>query len=116
MRSGELRHRAIIQRPVRAVSATGEETVTYQDDFTASVGIKGIRGVMVENARQVAPDSTHKIMMRYMMGRTLNETNRILIGCNQYDVIFVDDIMLKGRWWEIHVKQRMGADGDQSGY
>ena len=116
MRSGELRHRAIFQRPVRSVSGTGEETVTYEDDFTASVGIKGIRGSMVENAQQVAPDSTHRIMLRYMMGRTLNETHRILIGIKQYDVLFVDDIMLKGRYWEVHVKQRMGADGDQSSY
>ena len=116
MRSGELRQRAIFQRPVRVVSGTGEETVTYQDDFQASVGIKGIRGVMVENARQVAPNSTHKIMLRFMKGRVLNETHRVLIGCNQYDVIHVDEIMLKGRYWEVHVKQRMGADGDKTSY
>lgn len=116
IRSGALRHRATIMRPVRAVSTTGEETVTYEEDFIAFAELKGIRGVMVENAQQIAPDATHKIVIRFMAGRILNETRRICVGVNEYDIIFVDDIMMKGRWWELHVKQRLGADGDKTSY
>lgn len=116
IRAGQLRHRAVVQEPVRTENATGEEVVTYQDCFEAFAEIKGIRGVMVENAKQVAPESTHKIMMRYGPNNLVNESHRILICSREYDVLFVDDIKLKGRWLEIHVKQRKGAYGDKSGY
>jgi SPP1 family predicted phage head-tail adaptor len=116
IRAGQLRTRATFQRPVRTLNDIGEEVVTYEDDFEASVSIKGIRGSMVENARQVAPEATHKVMLHYCKDRVLNESTRMISCGREYDIIFVDDVQLKTRFWELHVKQRKGAHGDQTGY
>jgi SPP1 family predicted phage head-tail adaptor len=110
------RHRAIFQKPVRTVSSTGEETVSYIDDYLASVSIKALRGKLLEASKQIAPTASNMIELRYSGDKTLNETYRIKIGGLIYNVLFVDDVRLKHRDWEILVEQNRGANGDQSGY
>jgi head-tail adaptor len=116
MKAGEGRHRALFQKPVRSVSITGEETVSYVDDYQASIGIKALRGNLLEASKQIAPTATNMLSMKYSGDRTLNETYRIKIGTLIYNILFVDDVQLKHRDWEILVEQNRGANGDQSGY
>ena len=114
--AGSCRHRAIFQKPARAISSTGEETVSYTDDYGASVGIKALRGKLLEASKQIAPTASNMITLRYSGDKTLNETYRIKIGTLVYDVLFVDDVRLEHREWEVLVEQNRGANGDQSGY
>lgn len=116
VRSGDFRQIATIEKPARDTLPNGEKVVRYEPDYMAYVSIKGIRGSMVENAKQVAPEASHKIMLRFMRGQTLDESRRINIKGNIYDIHFVDDVMMQGRLWEVHVKQQRGAIGDQAGY
>jgi head-tail adaptor len=114
--AGISRNRAIFQKPVRSVSATGEETVSYVDDYLATVGIKALRGSTLEASKQISTTATNMITMRWSGQKTLNETYRIKIGELIYTILFVDNVQLKNMEWEILVEQNRGPNGDQSGY
>lgn len=65
MRSGELRHRIIIQKKATVRNSYGEETISWSSNIGAWASISPLRGNQFFAARQVQAEMSHSIRMRY---------------------------------------------------
>jgi SPP1 family predicted phage head-tail adaptor len=116
MRAGQMRHEATFQRPVRTTDEVGQEVVTYEDEFEDMVEVKAMSGKMLQRAQQIDVSASHVINMRYQEDYRLTEQHRIKIGCNTYDIKFIDNVKERDIWLQVYAEQHKGAYGDQSGY
>jgi len=66
MRSGELRHRIIIEKKTVSVSTQyGERTVSWSSNIGAYCAIYPMRGNLYFASQQTQAGATHRIRMRY---------------------------------------------------
>lgn len=88
MRTGSLRHRIDIQREKSPAtrSESGEEVPVWQTLVTRYASIEPLSGRELWQARQVRPDVTHKIIMRFF---AMTPKYRLKFGSRIFNVVSV---------------------------
>ena len=104
IRAGALRHCAIVQEAVRSIGTTGVPTVTYEDIDTVKCSITSTRGSVAETYRQISPQSTHVVKMRYY--KHIKADDRLVINSVAYDIDHVDNVKQMNRWLEVLVHEQ----------
>lgn len=79
MRAGNLRHRVTIQRLALATAdAYGEQTEVWSDVATAWAEVRPLTGTEGWKAKQVQPEATSQVNMRYVSD--LTSADRLAFG------------------------------------
>jgi SPP1 family predicted phage head-tail adaptor len=77
--AGQIRHRVAIQSPTRGPkNATGEEPVTWGTVTTVWASIEPLSGRELDRARQVQPDTTHRVRFRHQPGVAIGADWRLV--------------------------------------
>lgn len=80
MRSGELRQRVTLQRPVYAVNAAGDSVITgWQDIGTFPARVRHVTTAEADRFARLQTVVTHHVTMRWLPG--VNGTMRLVWGC-----------------------------------
>lgn len=79
MQAGQLRHRLALQSPSETI-VRGEAVVTWNTVATRWAKIEALQGRELWNARQVQPDITHRIELRFETGIALTSKWRLLLA------------------------------------
>ncbi len=79
MRTGLLRHRVTIQKPISTAKGDdGAPIITWEKVLDTWASVEPLSGREYFDAQQVNADVTHKASMRYRSG--IDSTMRILLG------------------------------------
>jgi len=81
---GPLRQRITIQTPSTAANEFGELILTYTSGNTRWGSIEPLNGRELWQAKQVSPDVTHKVTLRY--DSTITPRCRLLFGSRTFNV------------------------------
>jgi SPP1 family predicted phage head-tail adaptor len=68
MRSGKLRHRVVIKKPVETQNTFGEPEVRWQDFATVWAAIEPLRGREYFAAKQINAEVEANVTIRYLEG------------------------------------------------
>ena len=88
-----------IQKPVVEIGGIGQQYRVYKDWIQVWASAKNLYGGEFYQAKQVREERTVKVTIRYLSG--LDETMRILMDGELYNIVFIDDIRLENEYMEI---------------
>jgi len=103
MRSGQLRHKIILQSKNVTRDAYGAETVTWGTEKEAWGSIEPLTSREYFQAQQMQSDVTHKIRMRYLVG--LRPDWRIKFGTRIFDIKSVINPEERNIEWTLLAKE-----------
>ena len=89
MQSGKLRNRVTIERPVRAVNASGQSILSWEAIAIVWADIRSVSGKEFYAQDKPGAVATHNIFIRWMDG--LDETMRIVWGDRIFNVVHVGE-------------------------
>ena len=84
MKSGELRHRFILQSKTATRNSFGAETIVYKTEKTVWASIEPLAGSEYFLAQQVQADVTHRVKIRYFEG--IRPDWRGIFGTRIFDI------------------------------
>jgi SPP1 family predicted phage head-tail adaptor len=107
-RIGPLRNLVDVQEPVETTNDVGEPVETWAaitggDDVWAS--IEPISGREFQVLQQIAAETTHKVILRYISGVT--PKMRVLFGSRTLDILAVRNLEERGRYLELLCRERV---------
>lgn len=82
MRSGKLRHRITIQRPIETQGPTGEMAVVWSDFADVAASVEPLRGREFWAAKEMQAQVSTRIRIRYLEGVT--PKMQVLFGTRSY--------------------------------
>jgi len=86
---GDRRHRVTIVQPSETITR-GEPVVTWSDVATRWASVEPLAGRELWNARQVQPDVTHRVTLRYESGMAINTKWRLRLASGRIlDIVSV---------------------------
>jgi len=88
MQAGKLRHRVAIQRPTETL-VRGEPSIAWSTVATRFAEIKSNEGRELWNARQVQPDITHRLELRYDSALPLTSKWRLLLNGRVLNILAI---------------------------
>lgn len=89
MRSGKLRHRITIQRPIETQGSTGEMSVIWSDFADVAASIEPLRGREFWAAKEIQAQVSTRIRIRYCEGVT--PKMQVQFGAKKYLIDSVID-------------------------
>lgn len=104
MQAGKLRHRVTIQRPTETI-VRGEPVVTWSTIATRFAEIKSSEGRELWNARQVQPDITHRLELRYDSAIAITSKWRLLLGGRVLEILNINRPEERPIVWVIDCKE-----------
>ena len=93
---GSLRHRVLLERPVRTSDEGGAAIITWTVLGSVFARIEPVSGREIENAHGVAGRVTHKVLMRYRSD--VAPDMRIIAGARVLEITAALDVDGRGRW------------------
>lgn len=99
MRTGRLRHRVELQKPVSQRDPQGGPIVTWQKVADVWAEIQPIRGAEFVQAQQLEATMTHKIMLRYRNDVTVQ--HRLLYQERAFNIVAVQHVRERNRQLDI---------------
>jgi SPP1 family predicted phage head-tail adaptor len=99
MRIGPLRNQIAIQTYTTARDVHGGATPTWSTQATVWGSIEPLQGRELYNARQVSPDVTHKITIRFYSG--LNPKNRLLNDSRIFNIKSITNLEERDRYMTV---------------
>ena len=103
MYAGKLRHRLTVQTVTGAQDRYGEPSDTWADTRVVWAQVTPLTGDELIVARQVTPEVTHDIRMRY--GVTVTPANRLLWGTRVFGILAVLNIEERNRELQLLCKE-----------
>ena len=89
------------QRKTRVSDGSGgwSEAWTNLAGAATRCSFKALSGGERFQAQRAEATTRNRIVVRYFAG--LTEADRVVIGGRRYDITFINDVELRGRWFEI---------------
>ena len=99
--AGMLRTPCQFQRKTRVSDGSGgwSEAWTNLAGAATRCSFKALSGGERFQAQRAEATTRNRIVVRYFAG--LTEADRVVIGGRRYDITFINDVELRGRWFEI---------------
>ena len=99
--AGQLRTPCQFQRKTRVSDGSGgwSEAWTNLAGAATRCSFKMLSGSERWQAMRTEATTRNRIVTRYFAG--LVESDRVVIGGRRYDITFINDVELRGRWFEI---------------
>ena len=102
---GSLRHRVVLERPVRTAGDGGTAVITWTSLGSVHARIEQVSGREIEIADGIAARVTHKVLMRYRAD-VLPEM-RIVAGTRVLEIEAVLDLDGRARWLQCLCKEKL---------
>lgn len=99
MRTGRLRHRVTLQKPVDQRGSRGEQLERWETVDTVSADILPLRGEELVRAQQLEARLTHRIILRY--GLAITPDWRLVFGVREFYPVSVQNVGERNRQYEI---------------
>lgn len=92
IRPGDLRHRVTLQRRVEALDGYGQGEPTWNDAGTFWAFVRPLQGREAEAAKQIKPELSHRVTLRYQPGVAFTAGDRLLFGVRVLNVDAVKNL------------------------
>jgi len=103
MRSGRLRHRITIKRPIQTPDGMGGITTTWGTVCVCWAAIEPLRGKEFYDSQMENSEVTGKIVMRYLA--RINSTMKVFFGEREFEIIAPINVEEKNRELQLMVKE-----------
>lgn len=104
MHAGKLRHRLVVERLTESQSATtGEVADAWAAVATYWALVEPLAGDELFESRQVAPEITHKVTLRY--GADVTTADRITWGSRTFGILAMIDVGERREQLELSCKE-----------
>jgi len=99
--AGMLRTPCQFQRKTKTPDGSGGWSEPWANLSGAATrcSFKALSGGERFQAQRAEATTRNRIVVRYFVG--LRETDRVVIGGRRFDITFINDVDLRGRWLEI---------------
>lgn len=101
---GSLRHRILLEQPVRAATEGGAASIDWSSVAEVSAKILPQRGQEIFDSDQFSGRVTHRITLRYRAGVT--PEMRFRLGARILEILSVRNVDERGRWLECDCEER----------
>ena len=102
---GSLRHRVVLERPVRTTRDGGTAIISWASVGSAFARIEQVAGREIEIADGIAARVTHKVLMRHRAD--VLPQMRIVAGARILEIDAVLDHDGRGRWLQCLCKEKL---------
>lgn len=93
---GRLRHRVVLQRPVRSSGEGGTATISWENFGTAYAAIEAVSGSEMERSDGLSAKTAHRLTLRYRAG--IVPDARIVSDGRIFEIRAALDIDGRKRW------------------
>lgn len=100
---GRLRHRVVLQRPVRGNDEGGTATITWEPIAPVFAAIEALSGSELERSDGLAARATHRVTLRYRAD--VSPDMRIILGARTFEIRAALDVDGRKRWLQCHCEE-----------
>lgn len=100
---GRLRHRVLLQRPVRNDDEGGAATISWEDIAIVSAAIEAMSGSERELSDGLAARTSHRVTLRYRAD--VSPDARLVAGARIFEIRAALDVDGRKRWLQCHCEE-----------
>jgi SPP1 family predicted phage head-tail adaptor len=109
MKIGPMRQRVTVQTLSESADSYGQMIKSWTDAGSFYAEVRNLSGREAVNARQIKPEVTHQVRMRYVgqlfASPGLLPSMRLLFGAAQFNILWVNDVDNRHREYRLLVQE-----------